>query len=414
MARETDAIRELKRTLGRTLADHRRAAGLSQREIAHRVHYTRTAVSHAEAGRHLPTRQFWSDADDAVGAEGALLDHFDRLRTAIGESDRAEREHEQAAFRSRAQRGHAALAEDTGGTVTDLNASPDDQAQELAAALHSARRVGPDVVALFAAQLAQIRTLDRRLGAGLLRDEVRAKIAQIEPLMRHSVDPAIRRSLATVLTEYCTLAGWQCLDGGLLGEAWQHYENAKAAARESGNAALFAHVIAEQAFVLIDIGRTADAGEVTGHALAAARQSAPTILLAWLAAAHGEALAADDQSAQSLRAFDRAARALPADTVHAETPYVAMNDVHLTRWRGHALARCGERSAVTVLSDALQALDPSFTRAETALRVDLTHALLHAGERDSAVEQATQARTLARQVGSTRQQRRLARLALSG
>ncbi|ASO22052.1 transcriptional regulator with XRE-family HTH domain [Actinoalloteichus hoggarensis] len=414
MAHETDAIRERKRALGRALADHRRAAGLSQREIAHRVHYTRTAVSHAEAGRHLPTRRFWADADDAVDADGALLDHFDQVRRAIGESERVQREREQTAFRRRARRDHSGYADGMAVTGAESESTSDDEAQELAAALHSARRVGPDVVALFAAQLAQIRTLDRRLGGGLVRDEVRAKIGQIEPLLRHSVDPATRRSLATVLTEYCTLAGWQCLDNGLLGEAWQHYENAKTAARESGNAALFAHVIAEQAFVLIDIGRTVDAAEVTGHALAAARQSAPAILLAWLAAAHGEALAADERPAQSLRAFDRAGRALPAETVHAETPYVAMNDVHLTRWRGHALARCGERSAVTVLSDALQALDPSFTRAETALRVDLTHALLHAGERDSAVEQAAQARTLAGQVGSVRQRRRLARLALSG
>ncbi|MBB5909118.1 helix-turn-helix domain-containing protein [Actinoalloteichus hymeniacidonis] len=414
MARDTDAVRELKQALGRALADHRRAAGFAQAEIARRVHYTRTAVSHAEAGRHLPPRRFWAAADDAVGADGVLLDHFDRLQSAAAESERIEREREQAVFRHRAQRGHRTPTEKISSTDIHAAATADEQTHELAAALQSARRVDAEVVESFVAQLEHIRTLDRRLGAGLLRGEVRAKIAQIEPLMRHSIDPAIRRSLAAVLTEYCTLADWQCLDSGLLGEAWQHYENAKTAARESGNAALFSHVIAEQAFVLIDIGRSTDASDLTGHALAAARQNAPAILLAWLAAAHGEALAANDQSAKSLRAFDHAARTLPADTVHTDTPYVAMDDVHLTRWRGHALARTGERSAVAVLNDALRGLDPSYTRAETALRVDLTRALLHAGERDSAAEQAAQADALAQQIGSARQQRRLARLAVPG
>jgi hypothetical protein len=50
-----------------------------------------------------------------------------------------------------------------------------------------------------------------------------------------------------VLVEASTLAGWQALDRAALGQAWTHYERAKAAAREADSPALLAHAIAEQA-----------------------------------------------------------------------------------------------------------------------------------------------------------------------
>lgn len=81
---------------------------------------------------------------------------------------------------------------------------------------------------------------------------------------------------------------------------------------------------------------------------------------------------------------------------------MALNLVHLARWRGHALARFADPSAIDVLTGALDQLDPTFTRGEAALRVDLAIALSALNESAEAHIQANYARSLAVQVGSFR------------
>ena len=129
-----------------------------------------------------------------------------------------------------------------------------------------------------------------------------------------------------------------------------------------------------------------------------------------MAAAHGEALAAHGDRTASLRAFDRAAQLVPSDPSDAR-PYVALDPVHLARWRGHALARFDHPDAVAVLTDALNRLDLSFVRAETAVRVDLAMALAANGDREKARTHADRAHALARELGSRRQHRRVNTLA---
>lgn len=128
---------------------------------------------------------------------------------------------------------------------------------------------------------------------------------------------------------------------------------------------------------------------------------------AWLAAAHGETLAANNQRDDSLRAFDTAAALLPADHSDPDGPYVVLDAVYLARWRGHALARFADPDAIDVITDALDRLDPTFTRAETALRVDLAIALTALGEREHAHHQIERAKHLAGTIGSIRQRRRI-------
>jgi tetratricopeptide (TPR) repeat protein len=187
-----------------------------------------------------------------------------------------------------------------------------------------------------------------------------------------------------------TLAGWQALDLGDLAEAWQHYEQSRSAAAQSDSVPHESHAAAEQAFVLLDANATRDSVDLLDDARRRAESAAPRVLRAWLAAAHGEALAAHGDQTASLRAFDRAAELLPSDAVD-ERPYVALDTVHLTRWRVHALARFGDPHATAVLINALNGLDPSFVRAQTALRVDLAIALTASGDRDEARDHADHA-----------------------
>ena len=87
---------------------------------------------------------------------------------------------------------------------------------------------------------------------------MRAHVATLQGLMTHAVLDSTRRPIAAVLADAATLAGWQALDVGATVQAWGHYEVAKAAARESGDAALLAHAKGEQAYALLDVQRPAD------------------------------------------------------------------------------------------------------------------------------------------------------------
>ncbi|MEU5847275.1 hypothetical protein [Saccharopolyspora shandongensis] len=282
-----------------------------------------------------------------------------------------------------------------------------DDSAELRQLLHASRRIDGAVLGLLREQLTSIRRLDRQLGAVVAYDEVCVKAGQVGSLLTHSLPGERHEQLAALLSELHTLAGWQALDLGKSTESWQHYEQAKRAARESSAGSFEVHTAAEQAFVLLDIGETRAAVELLAVTRQKAEATCSRLLKAWLAAAHGEALAAHNLRDDSLRAFDTAAELLPAESTDPEGPYVVLDSVHLARWRGHALARFADPEAVKVLSAALDGLDASFTRAETALRVDLATAFAAVGEREAVKAQIDRAEQLASTIGSARQQQRI-------
>jgi hypothetical protein len=300
-----------------------------------------------------------------------------------------------------------------GISIDELLAPPstavpvDDASVELRQRLDASRRIDVSVIAELHAQLASIRRLDRQLGAVVAHDEVRAKTTQVADLLTHSVPDAVREPLAALLSELCCLAGWQALDLGRAADSWRHYDHANVAALQSDIPPFKALAAAGRAFVLVDIGETRTAVDVLDAARETANGTCSRLLRAWLAAAHGETLAADGQRDESLRAFDTAATLLPDETISPDGPYVALDSVHLARWRGHALARCGEPEAVEVLTSALECLDPTFVRAETALRVDLAIAFESLNEPYEARAHAERAGRLATQIGSARQRRRI-------
>lgn len=299
-----------------------------------------------------------------------------------------------------------------GDSITRLLVPPsvaneaDDPAEEFRQSLLVAKRVDGDIIALLHEQLDRIRRIDRQLGALVARGELQAKIGQAHNLLTHSLAPGVRKPLAASLSEMETLAGWQALDLCDFAASWQHYERAKLTAAESGNAAYEAYARAEQAFVLLDANQTRDAVVALESARAQAEQATPAALRAWLAAAHGESLAASGEFSASMRAFDRAAQLLPSDDA-VQRPYVALDAVHLARWRGHALAHFGNAEAIVVLSGALRQLDSSFARAETGLRIDLARAHAANGDQEAARLHTDRAAVLAREVGSARQRRRV-------
>jgi hypothetical protein len=283
---------------------------------------------------------------------------------------------------------------------------------ELRARISAARSVDAETVDLFAQQVENARHVDRRFGGVTLLDQLRSIIRQIEDLLTYSTGQAQRARLAGVLTEAAALAGWEALDRYAIRQAWEHHEHAKAGAREAGSSVLLAHSLAQQAFILIDVGETDAAVEQLAQARSLAEHTAPGLLRAWLAAAHGEGLATAGHRDSALRAFDTAAALLPADPFDPALPYLFLGGVHLDRWRGAVLSRLGDHAAIDQLVTALPRLPAEFVRARSGMLVDLTFAYAAAGDRDAALANAREAKRLAAQIKSDRQLRRLDRLIL--
>lgn len=282
-----------------------------------------------------------------------------------------------------------------------------DEPEELRERLSTSATVDERMIRLLASQADQIREVDRTFGARVAAPQIRGHLEALDQLRHHTVSTEQREPLAYLYADAATLAGWQCLDMGDFQAAWTYYESARLAAHEASRPSALAHAVAEQAYVLVDLGNVPDALQLAEHAVAVAGTAVPSLLLAWLSAVAGEVHAELGNDDACRRAFDRSAALLPADSHDPTMPYLVLDDVHLGRWRGNALAKLGDAAAIDDLRHALDNLESSFTRARAGLYVDLAHALRAAhrpGEAGQALEEAD---LLARQVGSARQRRRV-------
>ncbi|GAA0242903.1 hypothetical protein GCM10010492_47680 [Saccharothrix mutabilis subsp. mutabilis] len=305
-----------------------------------------------------------------------------------------------------------------GRTNEELGFPPDllsESTEELRDRLVIARGVDRETLDLFQSQVNSIRGSDKRFGSLPVLDQLNTLIGQMEKVRTFSVNTASRQRLAATLTDARTLAGWTALDRGSQVQAWQYHEDAKVSAREADSPYLLAHAAAQQAVILLDIGEPESAVELLEFARYVAENRAPSLLRTWLAAAHGEGLAAAGRHDDALRAFDEAQSLLPANPIDPEMPFLLLNDAHLLRWRGSALLRLGDHDAINELEAAAQRLEQSpasAVRGQVGMLTDLAFAYAAAGDSRMAVEYARKARRLATQIGSDRQRRRLANLEL--
>lgn len=296
---------------------------------------------------------------------------------------------------------------------TDTGPSDDAQspAEDLRHRIATARRVDIGLIRQMQQQVHHIRLLDRRLGAASLLEQTRTVITTLNELVTYSLQPSVRAALSAVLSDAGALAAWQALDVGAVRQAWDHYEVAKSAARESGSAVLLAHAMGEQVYTLHDLGRLTEALGLVRAARSLAK-AGPRLLLSWLDAVEAETQSAlADETCR--RTLERSAALLPAETDDPALPFIALNEAHHARWRGHCLAQVGDAEAIDYLTTALDRMDHSFVRATAGLRCDLAQAHATRGDLDEARAHLRGARLLANQVGSVRQRRRIASVGLA-
>ena len=280
---------------------------------------------------------------------------------------------------------------------------------ELLRQITAARSIDASVIRVLQGETDTIRLLDRRLGAPAVAGKLEAHISQVETGLYYSLLPGNRERLAAVLADASALAGWQAIDMGRLPRAWEHFERATAAAREAGDTCLLAFAGGEQAYVLLDLHRPKDALAMVRATFDETRAAVPHQIRGWLRAAEAEMAAAAGLENTCRQALDYAADEIghgPSDL-----PYLALNETHLTRWRGNCLVMFGDPQTADELNVALAAMNGDFTRAEAGLHCDLAAALYARGELDEARRHLKRARELAQVTGSARQRRRITDLA---
>lgn len=292
-------------------------------------------------------------------------------------------------------------------TATPQATEPSGEAQERL----EIASIDQALIGLFEARTQNLRLIDRKLGAHYLLAQSQAHVQQMHDLLRRSLPGPVRRGLARALAEAASLTGWQALDSGRSATAWRYYEIAKAAARESEDKAVLAHVSAEQSYVLLDNGYERGALATLRAARDDAGASLPSLLSSWMWAAEGEVCATLGEEPEAKRALERAFALLPPEPQDPSLPFLMLDRTHLLRWRGHCLARLGDSEAIEDLTRALDCIVPlELGRAEAGLRTDLALAYTVHGDTTQAHRQAARAAELSDQSGSVRQRSRLARL----
>jgi tetratricopeptide (TPR) repeat protein len=285
------------------------------------------------------------------------------------------------------------------------------QDSELLQQITAARSIDASVIRILQGETETIRLLDRRLGAPAVAGKLEAHISQVETSLYYSLLPGNRERLAAVLADASALAGWQAIDMGRLPRAWEHFERATAAAREADDKCLLAFAGGEQAYVLLDLHRPKDALAMVRATYDETRATVPHQIRGWLRAAEAEMAAAAGLENTCRQALDYAADEIGHGPSGADLPYLALNQTHLTRWRGNCLVMFGDPQTADELNIALAAMDGDFTRAEAGLHCDLAAALHARGEPDEARRHLKRARELAQVTGSARQRRRITDLA---
>jgi hypothetical protein len=161
------------------------------------------------------------------------------------------------------------------------------------------------------------------------------------------------------------------------------------------DACLLGFAAGEQAYVLLDLHRPAEALPMVRATYHWAQTAIPHQLWAWLRAAEAEMAAAAGQESICRSALDSAFEEITREPGTQDLPYLALDETHLARWRGSCLVLFGDPGTADELETALAAMDGDFTRAEAGLRCGLATALHFRGEKDQARLHLRRARELA-------------------
>ena len=418
LARETEAITAQRRALGSRLATFRKAERQTQLQLAKRLHYERTSITHIERGRQPAPRRFWAQADQVLNARGSLLATFDELeRSRAAEARLVVAHRSEQHNRAVAQWRAAGVAEpvvsgraDSPAEVFDSTiwswqhpaASGGDVPEAGSAVLHwllnrdpgerlgsvdGWRRIGPNDVRRVHAAREKLKDIDNSLGGGAaLPMAVSYLRNEVPPLLSGKYDEPTGRALTTAVAEVALDVGWMAYDAGNQPEARRQMLYALRLAGLAGDRLFGGRVACAMSHQALHLGNVSEAMDLAEAARTNAKGLAGPTAMAMFDAMLACTAAAADNQAHCYRAIRAAERAIERARPGADEP--AWLDFDDGGVAGHAArAMCALGRAVEAEQFAAYAidncrLDHTRTRAQrTAL---LARSLLQAHELDGA------------------------------
>lgn len=319
MAGMPEAVKELRRGLGAALARHRRASPFNQEDIARLTNYSRTSISHIEAGRQFPTRKFWQITDQAFGAHGELLAHFDR----VCDQERQLRIAELQADSSTANPENLPPRGDDDWQRDDMNRRELLRLMTMTSSLLTIPAIDIDRLQHGAVNA---RYLDRgtiadyeQLNAGLWRAFSRARVKQeVLPLAKQQLailnralnEPQgsdIKLRLSALAGDLFQLCGEIFFDGDNYTDAAHCYSLAAYASKEASNVDMWACAMTRHAFISIYERQYRDAAPLLERAgQLAVRGDKDRATRFWVAAVQAQIYAGLGDLPATERALDRA------------------------------------------------------------------------------------------------------------
>jgi DNA-binding XRE family transcriptional regulator/tetratricopeptide (TPR) repeat protein len=417
LTRQDDELAPLRQTLADLLVTLRKGAGLTQRQLAKQIVYSRETVAGAETCSRQPALKFWQNCDAVLGGRGELRRLYDQFAATRREQTR-QRADQAAAVRaarrvllppavdSQARESSTAIV----GAALPAQSMLDWLLEVRREASGMQRRVGMDDVRFVDALTVLYRAADYRFGGGAVLSHVDRFAESAASLLRGryagDVAPALHHAVAGARQ----LAGWVAFDVGAHANAQRHWAAAERSALMAEDLNFAARIRYSQARQLQHLRWNEDALAtlVLAREQADDRATPAVQAMLWVAEAASHAALGDRRAALTAlsRATDAFGRIEPASEP-AWMGFFGEAELFAQYGRVHRdLARqdrrlCAE-TAVGWVDQALHAFEASHDRSYTLNLVGLCSAYFLAGAVDDGLEVALTALDRARGLTSAR------------
>lgn len=378
-------------------------AGISYRALAAKTFYGKSYLHELAAGKKAPTIEVARRIDDALDADGRLVELVAGSVSLMGE-EWVRRDNERLAD---------ALVAETPGPDNALRLAHEWLVSEPPQVfeLRAGRRIGAGTVDRIERRVHQLRLLDDHVGGGQTYPVIRRELAATAKLLRDAAYPQrLGRRLLVAVADLCQLAGFVAADTGRYADAERLHLAGVRAAHAGGVAEAAANNLSSLAYVEANVGDARRAVLLARSAYAGVRHSARATVralflerLAWACARGG-----DEQAAAAAlgQVEDVYTTPRPADDP-PWTYWLSPDEVDVMA--GRVWTQLGRPSrAVPILERATARYGDDVPREAALYLTWLAEALIQAGDIAAAADRATEALRLARAAHSHRTMNRVA------
>ncbi|MEV5413928.1 helix-turn-helix transcriptional regulator [Thermopolyspora sp. NPDC052614] len=271
------------------------------------------------------------------------------------------------------------------------------------------RRVDPELIGYFSAQLAGHYVADRQLGAPSLTPIVADQYRLVCDIASEAEEPS-HRQMWSLAAAYAAFLGWLYQDSGDLRKSAHWHDVMLERAHRSCDEQLVAFALHNKAMLYVDMCDGASAVDLTEAALVnAPALCAKVRVLALQQAAHGRSLLGGDGALEECnRLLDQADRLI--DRIDDPYPWgsACLTPHYLAVQRATCYVRLGaDREALSLWDSILPTMPPGARRDEGVFRARQARSLAATGEPEQAMEVAREVALLVEETGSARMRREL-------